>query len=124
MTTQYYYNGSLLMSVVEDGWMTMLFSYDASGQAVSVNYQGTEYYYVRNGQGDIVKIISYSSGTVTTVVEYAYDTWGRHVHDPANGWNNGIKGTLAGTVGYYQPFRYRGYVYDRESKFYYLQSRY
>ena len=33
-------------------------------------------------------------------------------------------GSLAGTLGLFQPFRYRGYVYDWETGFYYLQSRY
>ena len=33
-------------------------------------------------------------------------------------------GSLAGTLGLFQPFRYRGYVYDYETGFYYLQSRY
>ena len=33
-------------------------------------------------------------------------------------------GSLAETFGAEQPFRYRGYVYDEETGFYYLQSRY
>ncbi len=33
-------------------------------------------------------------------------------------------GTLATTLGAEQPFRYRGYVYDAETGWYYLQSRY
>ena len=49
------------------------------------------------------------------MVEYTYDTWGKKVT---------TTGTLAGTLGLFQPFRYRGYVYDWETGFYYLQSRY
>ena len=49
------------------------------------------------------------------MVEYAYDTWGKKVN---------TTGSLAGTLGLFQPFRYRGYVYDWETGFYYLQSRY
>ena len=49
------------------------------------------------------------------MVEYKYDTWGKKVQ---------ITGTLAGTLGTLQPFRYRGYVYDEETGLYYLQSRY
>ena len=49
------------------------------------------------------------------MVEYTYDTWGKKVT---------TTGTLAGTLGLFQPFRYRGYVYDYETGFYYLQSRY
>ena len=33
-------------------------------------------------------------------------------------------GSLASTLGKNNPFRYRGYVYDEETGFYYLQSRY
>jgi len=49
------------------------------------------------------------------VVEYIYNTWGKKVT---------TTGSLAGTLGLIQPFRYRGYVYDWETGFYYLQSRY
>ena len=77
-----------------------------------VNYAGTEYYYLRNGQNDVVKLIDNSGDTV---VEYIYDSWGRVVT---------TSGTLATTLGLDQPFRYRGYVYDTETGWYYLQSRY
>ena len=49
------------------------------------------------------------------MVEYTYDTWGKKVQ---------TTGSLAGSLGLIQPFRYRGYVYDWETGFYYLQSRY
>ena len=51
------------------------FSYDASGNAVAVDYSTDNgatfntYYYLRNAQNDIVKLID-SSGS--TVVEYAH----------------------------------------------------
>ena len=44
-----------------------------------------------------------------------YDSWGKVLS---------TTGTLATTLGKYQPFRYRGYVYDEETGWYYLQSRY
>ena len=53
--------------------------------------------------------------TCSTVVEYTYDTWGKVLS---------CTGTLATTLGSDQPFRYRGYVYDTETGWYYLQSRY
>ena len=49
------------------------------------------------------------------MVEYLYDTWGKVLS---------VSGTLATTLGYDQPFLYRGYVYDKEYGLYYLQSRY
>ena len=35
-----------------------------------------------------------------------------------------MTGSLASTVGTYNPIRYRGYVYDTETELYYLNSRY
>ena len=95
-----------------------LFSYDSSGNVVSVDYSSnggstfTTYYYLRNAQNDIVKIID---GNGATVVEYKYDSWGKLLS---------TTGSLAATLGVNQPFRYRGYVYDTETGWYYLQSRY
>ena len=111
ISTDYYYNGSVLIGM-QRGQTKYLFSYDAGGNVVSVKQGNNEYYYLRNAQGDIVKIID---ATGTSVVEYTYDTWGKKVT---------TTGSLAGTLGLFQPFRYRGYVYDWETGFYYLQSRY
>ena len=54
-----------------------------------------------------------ASGEV--VVEYSYDPWGNIL---------AVTGSLASTLGSDNPFRYRGYYYDNESCFYYLNSRY
>ena len=51
----------------------------------------------------------------TEVVKYTYDAWGKPLS---------VTGSLANTIGYYNPFRYRGYVYDVETGLYYLRSRY
>ena len=91
---------------------SLLFSYDANGQAVSVNYNGTEYYYLRNGQNDIVGLMDESG---VRVVEYIYDAWGKLISPT---------GTLATTLGADNPFRYRGYYYDTETGLYYLTTRY
>jgi len=105
--TDYYYNGTLLMGIVKtttnsDGSTTtskLRFSYDANGKVVAVNYNGNYYYYLRNAQSDIVKLID---KTGATVVEYAYDSWGKLLS---------TSGSLASTLGKNNPFRYRGYVY-------------
>ena len=118
--TEYYYNGSALMYMITGSGSTAVkqrFSYDAAGNVAAVVYKNGSstaytYYYIRNAQGDIVKLID-SSGN--TVVEYLYDSWGKLLS---------VTGTLATTLGADQPFRYRGYVYDTETGWYYLQSRY
>ncbi len=117
VATEYYYNGSVLIGM-KTGSTVMRFSYDASGNVVSVDYSEdnganfTTYYYLRNAQSDIVKLID---GSGNTVVEYTYDSWGKALS---------VTGSLSDTLGEDQPFRYRGYVYDEETDLYYLQSRY
>ena len=51
----------------------------------------------------------------TAVVNYTYDAWGKLLS---------TTGSMASTLGLHNPLRYRGYVYDRETGLYYLQSRY
>ena len=111
IATNYNYHGSALISQVT-GNDTLLFSYDASGNVAAVNYNGMYYYYVRNGQNDVIRLID---GDNNTVVEYAYDSWGRQIS---------CTGSLASTLGTQNPFWYRGYVYDEEMELYYLQTRY
>ena len=117
----YYYNGSLLIGMTVGSGSSakiLRFSYDASGNAVAVDYSTDNgstfntYYYLRNAQNDIVKLIDNSG---STVVEYCYDSWGKLLS---------TSGSLASTLGKNNPFRYRGYVYDEETGFYYLQNRY
>ena len=76
--TNYYYNGSPLIGMtVGSGSSTNIlrFSYDASDNAVAVDYStdnGTTfntYYYLRNAQNDIVKLID---KTRATVVDYTH----------------------------------------------------
>ena len=107
--------GTVKTTTNSDGSTTtskLRFSYDANGKVVAVNYNGNYYYYLRNAQSDIVKLID---KTGATVVEYTYDSWGKLLS---------TSGSLASTLGKNNPFRYRGYVYDEETGFYYLQSRY
>ena len=86
--------------------------YDANGSLFGFNYNGANYYYIRNGQNDIIGILD---STGTQVVSYQYDTWGKLL---------GISGSQASGVGTLNPFRYRGYYYDTETGLYSLQSRY
>ena len=110
ITYNYHYLGDQLVEMTW-GSNRMRFSYDAIG-AMSVNYNGTDYCYLRNAQGDVTGLVD-SAGT--KVVSYAYDPWGKT-------WD--ASGTLASTLGTFNPLRYRGYVYDTETGLYYLNSRY
>jgi RHS repeat-associated protein len=110
-TYKYTYLGGQLTHMTV-GEHTMHFTYDGAGSPLSVTYGSETYYYVTNLQGDIVTILE-SDGTA--VVHYAYDAWGNLIS---------TTGDMADTLGFYNPLRYRGYVYDEETELYYLQSRY
>ena len=69
-----------------------------------------QYFYIRNAQSDIIEILD---SDWTQVVSYTYDTWGKLIS---------ITGDKA--LGEKNPYRYRGYRYDTETGYYYLQSRY
>ena len=58
---------------------------------------------------------------LSVVVKYAYDAWG-NILSVKDANNNII--TSADHLGNINPIRYRGYYYDIETGFYYLQSRY
>ena len=54
------------------------------------------------------------------VVKYNCDAWGNHEVLDGNGNEN----TLESFIGNINPFRYKGYYYDKESNMYYCKSRY
>ena len=110
-TTYHYMNGGLLMSE-NTGSRNIRYFYDSGANLAGLAVNGTTYHYIRNLQNDIIGIMD-SSGTV--VVNYSYDSWGKLLS---------VTGPLAGTIGVYNPFRYRGYYYDAETGMYYLKSRY
>ena len=95
-----------------DGTNTLYFRYDADNSPVGFNLNGTEYVYFKNIQGDIEEILDISGNSV---VKYAYDSWGKVLS---------VTGSMAAAVGQINPIRYRGYYYDSETGYYYLQSRY
>ena|GEM_PF-6946188 len=92
---------------------TLDFFYDESGRPFAFNYtpEGSTpntYYYILNLQGDVVQIID--EGGVMQA-EYVYSPWGEII-------------SAEGDLAEINPLRYRGYYYDSETGFYYLQSRY
>ena len=92
---------------------TLDFFYDESGRPFAFNYSvdGSDfetYYYILNLQGDVVQIID--EGGVLQAA-YVYSPWGEVI-------------SAEGDLAEINPLRYRGYYYDSETGFYYLQSRY
>ena len=81
-----------------------------NGDAFGFNYNGEEYYYIKNVQNDIVAIAD-KNGDI--VANYYYDAWGNVTRITGNT-------ALAQT----NPLRYRSYYYDSETGYYHLKSRY
>ena len=99
------------MLAEKTGDQVLTFYYDDRDRPVSVELNGTRYYYRQNLQGDVIGL--YSGGA--QVVSYTYDPWGKLLS---------ITDTSGTDIGAINPLRYRGYYYDTETGFYFLQSRY
>ena len=103
------------------GSKSLEFVYDDGNQPFAMIYNdgstSTLYYYVLNAQGDVIALLN-ANGTLAA--SYNYGAWGNYsVHGA-----DGKKTTDATFIGHINPLRYRGYYYDRETRLYYLQSRY
>ena len=92
--------------------------YDENGSPAGINVNGTQYWFVKNLQGDVTAILD-SNGAVVAV--YTYSAWGVNVSVKDA---DGNRIDLKSHVAHLNPFRYRGYMYDEETGYYYLRSRY
>ena len=108
-------SGKVMRETVKtDGTVTSVldFIYDESGKPFAMidqlSAQPKTYYYVLNLQGDVVKLIDQDGAVAAS---YEYDAWGNIL-------------ASSGSMAEKNPLRYRGYYYDSETSFYYLQSRY
>ena len=92
------------------------FLYDHTG-VFAVKHGTQTYFYRKDAQGNIVELLD-SDGD--TVVKYKYDAWGNCKVLNANGTE------IADDthIGILNPFRYRSYYYDDETKLYFLKTRY
>ena len=98
----YYLQGEQIIAEMY-GNNFLKFYYDSTG-ICGFNYNGTDYYYQKNIQGDILKIFD---GNGTLYAEYGYDAWGKCT----------IKTNVNG-IAKINPFRYRGYYLDDETGLY------
>ena len=109
-----YAGGKLLRETITEGstTKTLDFTYDNVGMPYSLTYNnGTTtatYYYITNLQGDVMYLVDASGNEVAA---YDYDPYGKIL-------------SATGSMAEVNPLRYRGYYYDSETGFYYLQSRY
>jgi len=114
--TYFYLDGTNILAQ-KTGSDILWFNYDANGTRISITMpNGAVYYYAYNAQGDVIGLYSVNQyGYFVPQVFYTYDAWGKVLS---------ITGNMADTLGQQNPFRYRGYYYDSETQFYYLNSRY
>ena len=122
VTTTYYLYGSQIVGEEINGNVT-LYLYDSTGLPIGMQYHASSYaagqvdvyWFERNLQGDIVAVYDASG---TKLISYTYDAWGE-IHGVTY-----YNGASSSHVVAKNPFRYRGYYYDADLRFYYLNSRY
>ncbi|MDE6945932.1 MAG: hypothetical protein K2P14_01985 [Anaeroplasmataceae bacterium] len=114
VTTKYYYDGDKLITEYTSSSKRRLdFLYDENDILYGFIYNNSnKYFYIRDFMQNIVGIVD-NGGSL--MVKYEYTAYGRITS---------ITGTLASTIGTYNPFRYKGYYCDTESDMYYCKTRY
>lgn len=86
---------------------------------VGFKYNNDVYYYVKNNQDDIVKILNSS---YKIVAKYNYDSWGNIISITDENDNDVSNDNEH--IANINPYRYRSYYYDKETRLYYLNYRY
>ena len=107
--TDYYYDSNNNLIAEKTDNATLFFYYDTENSPVALSYNGKMFYYVKNLQGDIVKILDEDGQEKAS---YVYNAWGD------------ILSQSEDELSSINPLRYRGYVYDEDTTLYYLQTRY
>ena len=121
-------NGQMVGMNSSDG-KDMTFMLDGNGNVYGVHYdhyssnqpKSETYYFAFNAQGDVIGIYEFSGRLMAS---YDYDEWGNCTVNVLAADNNGHAVDSPDHIAYANPFRYRGYFYDAETGFYYLNSRY
>ena len=107
--TDYYYDSNNNLIAEKTDNATLFFYYDTENSPVALSYNGKMFYYVKNLQGDIVKILDEDG---QEKADYVYNAWGDIISQSDD------------ELASINPLRYRGYVYDEDTTLYYLQTRY
>ncbi len=124
ITHTYSLNGTLV-TFESYGDIFIAYIYDENGSPIgmairdastaditqSQEEQFSYYLFTKNLQGDIIGIYD-EEGKL--VAEYTYNAWGEHT----------VTNHTSANIGNINPFRYRGYFYDNETGYYYLNTRY
>lgn len=108
-----YLNDVLIKEIHNDKTITYILD-DTGVIGFKVTTQTSEqtYYYIKNMNQDIIKIVDEN---LNEVAKYEYDAYGNIVN---------INGVNQNQIAKLNPYRYRSYYYDVETNFYYLNARY
>ena len=117
ITTNYYYEARNIIFETT-GNNKIYYIRDNNNKLIGIKYNNTLYYYIKNMQEDIIGL---TDSNHNLLCSYEYDSWGKLISIKDN---NGSIITETSHIGYINPFRYRSYYYDNETKLYYLNSRY
>lgn len=116
--TNYYLEGTNII-FEKTGNNILYFMRDNTNDLIGFKYNDNIYYYIKNAQNDIIGILDSS---YNVVAKYKYNSWGVNTKITDN-LGNDVSSNL-NHIANINPFRYRSYYYDSETKLYYLNSRY
>lgn len=116
--TKYYLEGSNII-LEKTGNDVLYYMYNDVSDLVGFKYNDNIYYYIKNIQNDIIGILD---SNYNVIVKYTYDSWGNILSIIDNNGNDISDNNTH--IANINPFRYRSYYYDKETKLYYLNSRY
>lgn len=116
--TEYLLDDNIVILEIQ-GEDILYYEYDENNELIGFKYNDEQYYYIKNGQNDIIGILN---DKLEKVISYEYDTWGNLIKIEDSQGNDVTNDK--NSIGYKNPYRYRGYRYDTETGLYYLQSRY
>ena len=113
--TTYCLEGNNIISMnktVDNTIYRLDFIYDSNNQIIGLNTSEGNYFYIKDITGNILGLID-SNGDF--VVKYKYNAWGELLEKD-------IVTTCIASE--HNPFIYKGYYFDDETNFYYLNTRY
>ena len=116
--TRYYLEGQKII-FEQTGENVIYYIYSDIDGLIGFKYNDNMYYYQKNCNNDIIKILDNSYNIVGI---YNYDSWGNIMYITDKDGND-VSNNLE-HIANINPFRYRSYYYDKETKLYYLNSRY
>ena len=118
--TTYYLDGDRIVAEETNG-NVIVYIYDENWQPLGMQYHSAindaddwyVYWFEKNIFGDVVAV--YNQGGIK-MASYVYDAWGNATVTYSN------DGDILPSK--FNPFRYRGYYFDKELNLYYVNSRY